>query len=423
MSLCPLHLLSPLLLARSAFFALSLWCSAPPSASCPVAMSCVSLRLNSRCWLRLRTPSRLASPALWAPLVLVAPLLLPMLVHPQLPLLTQRPQRLRWCLRPVMRSQLLCCALRLSGLLPLGLALAPVLLCRCPNVHRVAVPASPLACVDRLLSRSRDWSRAWPPRVAHRSRLLSCAFPASLALSTPPQSARSHLSTPPGPLHPLPRPPRPLVLRSLRPTPMTNGTLSLTHTASPRLLVAPRPPSPSRPTPLVLVGVLATSVAVVSANPPSAPCGGTFDLFPPVSCAFSPGAASLIVGLSWVRAHFRGSCGSVGGCGLFLRLPSSTWALSGAVGAGSGSADSSATLKTRRSPTSAILFPGNGCARQSSSWWSSSLAKGLHRRRTRFLDVTPLFTGMETAVGVMTKLIERNTTTPMMRNTDVHDAC
>ena len=184
-------------------------------------------------------------------------------------------------------------------------------------------------------------------------------------------------------LHPLPGPPRPLVLRSLRPTPMTNGMLSLTHTASPRLLVAPRPPSPSRPTPLVLVGVLATSVAVVSAKPPSAPCGGTFDLFPPVSFAFSPGAASLIVGLSWVRAHFRGSCGSVGGCGLFLRLRSSTWALSGAVGAGSGTADSSATLKMRRSPTSAILSPGNGCRRQSSSWWSSSLAKGLHSRRTR----------------------------------------
>ena len=86
------------------------WCSAPPPASCPVALSCVSLRLNSRCWLRSRTPSRLASPGLWSLLVLVAPLLLPMLVHPQLPLLTQRPQRLRWCLRPVTRWQLLCCA-------------------------------------------------------------------------------------------------------------------------------------------------------------------------------------------------------------------------------------------------------------------------------------------------------------------------
>ena len=90
-----------------------------------------------------------------------------------------------WCLRPVTRWQPLCCALRLSGLHPLGPALAPVLLRRCPNVHRVhrvAVPALPLACVDRLFSRSRDWLRAWPPRVAHRSRLPSCAFPASLAL-------------------------------------------------------------------------------------------------------------------------------------------------------------------------------------------------------------------------------------------------
>ena len=212
----------------------------PRSASCLVAMSCVSLQLNSRCRPRFRTPSRSASPGSWAPLVLVAPLLLPMLAHPQL---LQPPQRLRWCPRPAKRWRPLCCALRLSGLPPLGLALAPVPLRRCPNVlhvHRVAAPAPPLACVVRLLSRSRDWSRAWPPSVAHQSRLPSCAFPASLALSTLLQ-------------HPQPRPPRRHVLRRLRPTPMMTGTLSSTHTASPRLL-APRPPSPSRLTPLELVG-------------------------------------------------------------------------------------------------------------------------------------------------------------------------
>ena len=73
-----------------------------------------------------------------------------------------------WCLRPVTRWQLLCCAPRLSGLPLHGLALAPALQHRCPNVllvHRVAVPASLLACVDRLLLRSRDWLRAWPLRV------------------------------------------------------------------------------------------------------------------------------------------------------------------------------------------------------------------------------------------------------------------
>ena len=208
-----------------------------------------------------------------------------------------------------MRWRPLCCALRLSVPLPLGIARAPALLRRCPNVlhvHRVAVPALPLACVDRSLSRSRDWLRAWPPRVAHRFRLPSCAFHASLALSTLPQLSRSHLPTPLDPLHPLLRSPRPLAPRSLRPTPMTNGTHSSTHTASPHLLVAPRPPSPSRPKPLELVGVLATSVAVFSAKPPSAPCGGTFESLPLLFRVVLPGVASL-VGSFWAPGQHAGS--------------------------------------------------------------------------------------------------------------------
>ena len=120
-----------LLAAPAVFFALGsqrIFC--PRSASCPVATSCVSLQLNSRCWLRLRTPSRSASPGLWAPLVLVAPLVLPTLAHPPFP---QPPQRLRWCPRLATRLQRPCCAPRLSRLLPLGLALAPAPLRRCPK--------------------------------------------------------------------------------------------------------------------------------------------------------------------------------------------------------------------------------------------------------------------------------------------------
>ena len=167
----------------------------PRSASCPVAMSCASLQLSSRRWLRLRTLSRSASPGVWAPLVLVAPLLLPTLAHPQL---LQPPQRLRWCPRPATRSQRLCCALRLSRLLPLGLALAPVPLRRCPNVHRVAVPAPPLACVVRSLLRRRDFTGLATKRCPP---------------VPPPQLRLSRVSRA-----------------------MTVGTLSSTHTASPRLL-------------------------------------------------------------------------------------------------------------------------------------------------------------------------------------------
>ena len=193
---------------------------------------------------------------------------------------------------PTAAPQRLCCAQRPSRQPPPGLALAPVPLRRCPNVHRGAVPAPPPACVARSPSLSRDWSRAWPSRAAHQSLLLSCASPASPALSMLLQSPRRHLATLPGLLHPQPRPPRLPALQRLRPTPMMTGTLSSMHVASPRLPVALRPPSPSRPTPLELVGAPATSAAAVCARPPSALCGGRSDVLSPVLCALSAGVAS-----------------------------------------------------------------------------------------------------------------------------------
>ena len=96
-------------------------------------------------------------------------------------------------------------------------------------------------------------------------------------------------------------PPRPLVSRSLRPTLTTNGTRSLTHTVS----LALRLPLPSRLPLLVLVGVLAISVADDSARLPSAPCGGTSSPLPlPVCpphdrCVHAGGLALVLCTLSW----------------------------------------------------------------------------------------------------------------------------
>ena len=95
---------------------------------------------------------------------------------------------------------------------------------------------------------------------------------------------------------------------------------------------------------------------------------------------FLPGVASL-VGSFWARACFRGSCRIVGPRGLLLRLLSSMRALSSVIGAGFGVANSSASPKIWMSPTSATLLPEYDCARQSSSWWSSPLAKRLYRCR------------------------------------------
>ena len=115
---------------------------------------------------------------------------------------------------------------------------------------------------------------------------------------------------------------------------------------------------------LELVGVLATSVAAVSAKPPSAPCGGTFELlFLPLRVL--PFGVASLVGSLWARACFRGSCRVVGPCGLLLRLLGLR-ALSGVAGAGSGVAISSVSLKTWRSP----MLPGYFFTRQGFSWWS-----------------------------------------------------
>ena len=328
-------------------------------------------------------------------------------------------------LRPATRWRPLCCAPRLSGLPLHGLALAPALQHRCPNVllvHRGAAPASLLACAVQLLSRSRDWSRAWPPRVAHRSRLLSCGSHASLALFMLPPPSRNPPPTPLDPLHPLLRSPRLLVSRSLRPTPTTNGTLSLTHTASPHLSVAPRPPSPSRLTPLELVGVLATSVAVVSAKPPSAPCGGTFNLL----------LLSLRVPPVW-----RGYAGGfVLGMCMLSSVMSICWSLQSSPAA---SGFASFARRHRRWPWSGILLDFFGNFEKSYVCRSAPLVRfreeGFFLVATLsgeassqvqdllLLDVTLLLMGVETAGGAMTKFTECNTTILTASNPDVLDVC
>ena len=175
--------------------------------------------------------------------------------------------------------------------------------------RHVAVPVLLLVCVALLPSRSRDWSRAWPPSDAHQSRLHNCVSHVSLV---PFMLLRQSLSPPLsllGPPFPPLLPPRPLVSRSLRPTLTTNGTRSLTHTVS----LALRLPLPSRLPLLELVGVLAISVADDSARLPSAPCGGTSSPLPlPVCpphgrCVHAGGFLLVLCTLSWVLSSYRPS--------------------------------------------------------------------------------------------------------------------
>ena len=160
--------------------------------------------------------------------------------------------------------------------------------CRLPCAWPV-FPWRVVVLVSRPLSSWLPRLLCAPPRlpmVAHHSGAPG-AWPSTLL-----QSPRRHLAALLGLLHSQPRPPRLPALQRLRPTPMMTGTLSSMHMASPRLPVALRPPSPSRPTPLELVSALATSAAAVCGRPPSAPCGGRSDVLSPVLCALSAGVAS-----------------------------------------------------------------------------------------------------------------------------------
>ena len=200
---------------------------------------------------------------------------------------------------------------------------------------------------------------------------------------------------------------------------MTNGTRSLTHTASPHLLVAPRPPSPSRPTPLELVGVLATSVAVGSAKPPSAPCGGTFDASPSAALRASD------------RRGFAGGF-ALGTC-MLSRVMSSCWSLRSSSAA-SGYGGSLWRHRRWRWCGDQFGFSGNleKLSSHSASWVRFREAgfflvvtlSGEAPPQVQdllLLGVTLLLMGVETVGGVMTKLTERNTTTFMASNPDVHD--
>ena len=272
-----------------------------------------------------------------------------------------------------MRWLPLCCVPRHSGppLPGRALALAHLRLCRnALHGRHVAAPVLLLVCVALLPSRSRDWSRAWPPRVAHQSRLPNCVSHVSLVPTT---LLRQSLSPPLlllGPPFPPLLPPRPLVSRSLRPTPTTNGTRSLTHTVS----LAPRLPSPSRLSPLELVGVLATSVADVSARLPSAPCGGTSSSLPlplcppPGRCVHAGGPALALCTLSWVLSSYRPSRS-------LLWLWASP-ALRDGFGAVPGAAPRSASLRSLWSSPRIARLLWHALPRL--AWWPSYLAKRSH---------------------------------------------
>ena len=134
-----------------------------------------------------------------------------------------------------------------------------------------------LAWPGRWAVEDRRYLEDRPSRVAHQSLPLSSASLVSPALFMQLRAPRGYLAKLLRLLHAQLWLLRLPAFPTSRPTLTAMGTPSSTLTASTRLPTSLQPPSPSRPTPLELVGALATSAAAACARLPSAPCGAKFE--------------------------------------------------------------------------------------------------------------------------------------------------
>ena len=248
------------------FFAPSHWCSAPPSASCPVAMSCVSLRPQLSVLAALQDSIALGLSRVMGPAGSGRAAAPPDAGSPSAPAVnaaSAAPPVVPSPSHEVAASLLRSASLRAASPRTRTRSRSPALLPKRPPRRSSSVASGlrgsvALAESGLVTGLATKCCPMVPPPQLRLSRVSRALHAASVG-SQPSVDA----SGPSAPSAPASEAPRAAESAS---NSMTNGTLSLTHTASPRLLVAPRPPSPSRPTPLVLVGVLATSVAVVSAK-------------------------------------------------------------------------------------------------------------------------------------------------------------